>query len=148
VTVRWDVVEAVVEGLKAHPVLQGVQIEAGYPGDTLGAEVVMVADLNGNLDIPIMSAGRKTLDDHFTVPIMVGVRSEREGGLTYVGRRCNELTDAVLDWVQANGAVIEAVPAVMSVGDTIDLATAGPARSDDGFRILSTVTLHVHARLN
>jgi hypothetical protein len=147
-TVRWDVVEAVVEGLKAHPDLQGVQVEPGYPGETMGLEVVMVADVTGNLDIPILSAGRKTLDDHFTVPVICGVRTEREGGLVYAGRRCSELAGAVLDWFQANGAVIEEVPEVMSIGDTVDLSTIGPARSDDGFRILSTVTLHVHARIN
>lgn len=53
--------------------LDGVQVEPGYPGDTQTDESVWVDGLDGDVEIPVMTAGRKMRDDEFKVPFAVRV---------------------------------------------------------------------------
>lgn len=51
--------------------LGGVQVEYGWPGDTLEADAVYVADVDGTVEIPTLKAGRKHRDDQFTVTVLI-----------------------------------------------------------------------------
>lgn len=68
--VRSIVKSALVDALRNHSLLQGVDVFTGWPGESLGREAVWISRTSGQITYPFMMAGRKTRDDEFTVTVM------------------------------------------------------------------------------
>lgn len=73
---------AVVSALRLHPtVLAGndpeeisqpgaVPVSSGHPGDTMGPEGIYLGEVDGNMEIPTIRAGRKKRDEDYTVEVV------------------------------------------------------------------------------
>jgi hypothetical protein len=74
-TIRWLCAKRVVELLRERPGLEGVQIEPGFPGDTLEDQAVWIDELDGDIEVPVSKGvdGIVARDDNFTVPFEVRV---------------------------------------------------------------------------
>jgi hypothetical protein len=141
---RWDAVLAIFAKLSAHPDLQGVQVETGWPGDDIRERCIVVGDVTGELEIPVMSAGRKFYNDTFQVPTIILVRSQQS--LAAVAEQFWAMHGAVIDCIQAAGAVLVEVEEVLTVGETVATTSRGPVRDDDWFRMFGSLTLEVNSR--
>lgn len=144
VGVRWAVTEAVVGLLESHPLLQGVVISPGWPGDKgVKAEMVWAGDVSGDLVIPVGSGGRKYRDDKFTV--LWFMRVTRQTTVAACKARVAEMLSAVED-VFADDPTIGDLDGVVSAEITgiQDEAQSTP----EGVVGYATFTLSVHSRLS
>lgn len=96
-TIRWSLTKAIIDLLRAQ--LPDMQIEPGYPGDTLAAEAIWVGILDGQVDIPVMTAGRKDRDDQFDIPFEVTVRglSDLDSTMTRLSELVSVIEDVLAD---------------------------------------------------
>ena len=73
-SIRWEAAKRVVTLLQAAPTLANVTIEPGWPGDRVKlAELIWLDEIDGNVNIPVMTGGRKQRDDVFTLPLQIRV---------------------------------------------------------------------------
>ena len=73
-SIRWEAAKRVVSLLQAAPTLANVTIEPGWPGDRVKlAELIWLDEIDGNVNIPVMTGGRKQRDDVFTLPLQIRV---------------------------------------------------------------------------
>jgi len=73
-SIRWEAAKRVVSLLQAAPTLATVTIEPGWPGDRVKlAELIWLDEIDGNVNIPVMTGGRKQRDDVFTLPLQIRV---------------------------------------------------------------------------
>lgn len=82
-TIRWAVCERVLEILDASSDLEGVQVEAGFPGDRLEDEAIWFDETDGQINIPVSKGADNVAarDDKFDVTIefrVAGKASQRE----------------------------------------------------------------------
>lgn len=71
-SVRTAVRDEIVARLNAHPALvsadgQRVPVTPGLPGRTIEREHVFIAQVAGTRSVAFLEAGRKTIDDEFTI---------------------------------------------------------------------------------
>jgi hypothetical protein len=97
--IRWTVRSALVDGLRAHPAFAGVQVEHGWPGDTLEVESVWLDSSDGDLEVPnfhgpATATNPVTHDDLFVIP--VEIQAGRRGkDMVAAQARCQTMTNAV-----------------------------------------------------
>lgn len=73
-SIRWEAATRVVALLRSEPLLAGVTIEPGWPGDRVPqAELIWLDEIDGTVAIPVMTGGRKQRDDVFTLPLQMRV---------------------------------------------------------------------------
>jgi hypothetical protein len=73
-SIRWIAAERVVSLLRSEPLLTGVTVEPGWPGDRVAtAELIWLDEIDGSVNIPVMTGGRKQRDDVFTLPLQIRV---------------------------------------------------------------------------
>ena len=73
-SIRWQAAERVVSLLRAEPLLRSVSIEPGWPGDRVPqAELIWLDEIDGTVNIPVMTGGRKQRDDIFNLPFQIRV---------------------------------------------------------------------------
>lgn len=73
-SIRWQTVERIVALLRSEPLLNGVTVEPGWPGDRCPtAELIWLDEIDGTVNIPVMTGGRKQRDDVFTLPFQFRV---------------------------------------------------------------------------
>lgn len=96
---RAPVLAALLDGLRGHADLIGVQVEPGDPGDTQKSESVWIGDVfnDAELDVPVYGTLPLILNDTFRIPVHIVVKTGRT--LDAVGERVGELAAAVLDFV-------------------------------------------------
>lgn len=136
---------AVVAALRNADNLRGVDVHGGWPGDrNVTAEMVWIgADVTGDADIPVATAGRKQYDDKFTFPLEVRVVGRVD--LDTAAERVSAVMAAVLDTLQADP----------TLGDLPELVTAtveqmrGPYAevTPDGPMAWGQVTVAAHLRI-
>lgn len=144
--IRWQVIETVIAGLGEHPDLQDVPIEAGFRMTEPQEYIAVGPEISGTRSIPVMSAGRKRLDDEWPLRIWTLVHSDRRDGLTYVAQRFHTLSGAVVDWVQDNVSTL-GVDGNVSIGGAMTDGLIGPVVADDGTRAVGWVDIPIHNRL-
>lgn len=72
--IRWAVVSKIVDLISSSPLTVGVTIAPGWPGDRDHlAQIIWIDDIDGTVQIPVMTGGRKQRNDDFDVPIQFQV---------------------------------------------------------------------------
>lgn len=134
----------VVDLLRAHPGMAGVQVELGHPGDELKAEAVWITLVAGEQSIPVMKAGRKERDDRFRIPLFIRVANRATFEST--GERLIELM-AVVDDQFAGDTELGGLDGVVSA--TLEGEMTGPwvERTTEGCVGWAEPSIDVHARL-
>lgn len=140
--IRWDITLRLVELLRETPALAGVQVEPGWPGDQLAAESIWVGNLDGELSVPVMNAGRAFRDDRWSIPLQIGV-SNRDN-LDDTATRLSQLIDAV-DGVIADDQTLGDVDGLISADAGAVRSTV--ARTPQGHLGVAEFVVSCHARL-
>lgn len=122
--------------------LDGVQVEPGWPGDTLKDEAVWVDELDGELVIPVMSAGRKYRDDKFTVPFEIRVTGKKDLDATM--SRLSVIVAAIED-VLADDPGLDGLDGLIAAEVTAERMTAGEI-ANTGWVGFAEVVVSCHAR--
>ena len=142
---RWEVMGAVVSALRDADILRGVDVFGGWPGDrNVTAEMVWIgADVRGNSEIPVATAGRKQYDDKFSFPLEIRIVGRES--LEAAAARSSDVMAAVLDTMQTDP----------TLGNLADLVTAtvdsmrGPYAevTPDGPMAWAEITVSAHLRI-
>lgn len=142
-SVRWTVTKALIDDIRAAPALVGVAVEPGWPGDrNIRPEMVWVADLDGDVSIPLMNAGRTNRDDRFTIPLEVRVGNQNNLDATMA--RLTEMVAAVED-VLAESSTLGDEDGVVSIEISSERMTC--ASTPEGHVGFAEVVVSVHSRL-
>lgn len=73
-SIRWKAAEQLVALLRSSPLLTGVTVSPGWPGDRVpAAQLIWIDELSGPVNIPVMTGGRKQRADEFTVSVQMRV---------------------------------------------------------------------------
>jgi hypothetical protein len=141
---RWTVVKAFIDTLREHRLLVGVQVEPGWPGDEMQAELIWITDLTGQISMPFMVAGRKTRDDHFEIPLQIRVsnRANRDDTLS----RVIQLVAAVQD-ILADDPTLGDLDSLVSIGTEEFTENEMCASMPEGHLGFAELIIPVHARL-
>lgn len=70
---RTLVRDEIIARLRLQPDLEGVRIDPGLPGKNIEREHVFVASITGRREVAFLQAGRKTIDDTFTISFIFWV---------------------------------------------------------------------------
>lgn len=70
---RTRVRDEILARLAAQSDLEGVKIDPGLPGKNIEREHVFVARITGQRNVAFLEAGRKTIDDDFTISFIFWV---------------------------------------------------------------------------
>lgn len=141
--IRWTVVSKIIDLIGSSPLTQGVTVAPGWPGERNHlAQIIWIDELDGTVQIPVMTGGRKQRTDEFDVPIQFQVI-----GLVNLDdtmRRLTELVTIVED-ILADDTSLDDLDGVLSAEITRErmtsaIATEGPV----GF---AEVTVTVSTRL-
>lgn len=140
---RWELVRHLIDTLRQHASLVGVQVEPGWPGDQQTSESVWVNDLDGEISIPLANAGRKYRDDIFRIPFEIRVANR--GDLDSTADRTEEIVNAIDD-VLADDPALDEFPGLVSAEITSNRTTFG--RTPEGVLGFGEVVVSAHLRLS
>lgn len=128
---------------RLRPRLPHAQVEPGWPGDNMGRDVIWVDEVEGDLTMPVMTAGRRHRDDHFTIPLEL--RTVRTT-LDDAADALSELFAGVEDVLADAHTLDDNVPGILSaeVSGERSLCARTPT---DGARGFGRLELALHARL-
>lgn len=142
--VRWPICQQFIALLRDQPLLAGVQVEPGWPGDQLAAEAIWVDGMDGQLTLPVMMAGRKIVDDKFLLTIVFHVTNRTD--LYDTQNRLSEMVSAALNVIQ-NDPGLDNFDGVL---DSDPPTIRGPvaALSPEGHVGYADLTVNVHSRIN
>lgn len=143
-SIRWTVAKHLVDLMEGHALLDGVTVEPGWPGDRVPIdELVFLAPItSGDLDIPVMTAGRKHRNDIFRLRFVILVLSRPDLDTTQT--RLAEIAAGIED-VLAEDPTLDDLDGIVSaqVKDMGQQAVSTPEGVvGDGF-----VEIEVHTRL-
>ena len=144
-SIRWAVARRILDLLSGHPNLLDVTVRPSFPGDNTGPLAVWIGDIVGEIDIPVMTAGRKIRDDIFEVKVVV-----RAQGQPDVDTAC----EAVEALVEAVEDVLADAPSLDDFDGVIDATNTGTREGPDrfdmgaaGWMAVSRTSIVVHSRL-
>lgn len=140
ISIRWVTVERVLEILRDLPALSGVQIEPGWPGDTIQSEAIWVDELDGQIDVPVSKNGFVARDDVFKIPLEIRVVKK-----SYMDamRRTAEII-ATIEYHVASDVQLGQLDGVVSARITGERQTAGQVKGA-GVIAFGEVEITVHA---
>lgn len=142
-SIRWQTVTQVIGLLEAEPTLTGVSIEPGWPGDRVPlAELIWIDELDGNVEIPVMTGGRKQRNDDFTIAMQIRVLGQ--GTTNDTMRRLFEIT-AAIENVLADDPSLADLDGVLSAEITSERQTT--AMLPEGPAGYAEVVLTISTRL-
>lgn len=122
--------------------LDGVLVEPGWPGDRATDEIVWIDELDGDVVIPVMTAGRKHRDDRFTIPFEIRVAGK--GDLDSTMCRVAEILAAIEDEFADDPGVDEFTGLIDAVVDS-ERMTGGEI-ANTGWVGFGEVVVGCHAR--
>lgn len=143
-SIRTSVKSALVSTIAAA--LPTVQVTQGWPGRAIEPEFVAIANVAGNLSLPLMQAGRKPRDDDFVVTILISTAKGGRDTFAEVEARAEDLY-AVIENALANDPSLGAIDGVLWAaierveGPNSEITTEGPAA-------FLTVDIAVRSRLS
>lgn len=142
-SVRWVVTKHVLDLIRKCKPLAGVQIEPGWPGDTIKDEAIWVDRLDGDIDIPVMTGGRKQRDDKFDIPLQFRVagKASLDGAMSRLG----ELMGTVESLLADDPGLSEQV-GVVAATVTREQETSGDL-GENGRLAFGEIVVTVHVRL-
>lgn len=140
---RWAVTQAVLDLIREHELVPStVSVTATFPGDTVKAEAVWAESVEGDIEWPVMKAGRRQFDDRFDITLAVSTidKKDEDAAMT----RTEELVTSVIEALQQlptldlDGVVsAEVTSAAMFAAET----------KTSGFVGRGQVVVSVHARI-
>lgn len=122
--------------------MDGVLVEPGWPGDKLEAETVWVDQLDGDLSIAVLSAGRKRRDDKFDIPFEIRVAGKSDLDATM--DRLSEIVAAIED-VLADDPGLDAFTGLIAAWISSERMTSGEV-AGTGWIGFGEVVVSCHAR--
>lgn len=143
-SIRWPLAKHIVELMRSDGTLDGVAVEAAWPGDKhLRRDMIWVDEISGTTAIPVGTGGRKHRDDHFEIQFLFRVAGHRTIDATR--SRLDELT-AALENLLADSPTVMDFDGVVSAEASTGRSTCGETPSDGplGF---GEIVVAVHARL-
>ena len=140
-TIRWDVTKHLIDIIRTQ--FNDLQIEPGFPGDRLEAESVWIDELDGEIEIPVMSAGRKYRDDRFTIPFEIRVAGKSD--LDSTMERLAEIVAGIED-VMADDPGLDDFDGLLSAEVASERMTAGELKGA-GWVGFGEVIVSCHARM-
>lgn len=142
-SIRWQAAERVVSLLRSTAALQGVTIEPGWPGDRVPqAELIWLDEIDGTINIPVMTGGRKQRDDTFTLPFQFRVAGR--GTLSETMERLLFLVSTVEDTLADDTSLMD-LDGVLSAEVTDERQTS--AMFPEGPVAFAELTITVSSRL-
>ena len=111
-TPRSQVRAAIIDRLSRHPALTGVQIARQIPAD-IAAEHVLLANIEGTMQLRTIKAGRKQREDRFTITVYIGAMRAGQTAEQAENRAAAFL--AALEDVLANDATLTGVDGVQQI---------------------------------
>ena len=143
---RSEVVAAVLDALRGSSLLRGVEVYSLWPGDRhQSPEMIWVGiDIDGQLEIPVMTAGPKTYDDVFDLPLEVQVAGTMASDRAAI--RAGEIADSIIEVLRSDHTLGQLDPLI-----TAEVSRyRGPAGVVTPERTMAwaQITLSIHLRIN
>lgn len=143
VDIRWTCIKHIVDLARQRPKLDGVRVEPGWPGDQEVTNQMIWADRDeGEVAIPVMTAGRKQRDDQFDVYWEFRVAGLAD--LDATRQRLSEMQAAFEDTF-AEASTLEDLDGVVSAELTGKRAQV--FRTPEGCIGFAEVVSRIHSRL-
>lgn len=122
-SIRWAAVNQIVSLISASPLMTGVVVTPGFPGEQIAKtrELVYVDEVDGQVSIPVMVGGRKERNDDFEIPIEIKVVGF--GTLDETMVRLSEIV-AVIEDTLADDTSLGALDGVLSAEITRERMTS------------------------
>lgn len=146
-SIRVAAKRRLVELLTDQPILEGVQVTYGWPGNDLQHESVWVGATRGPVTIPTMRAGRKARDDLFTIDVHFMAGTPGQPDAETADARVEELYTALED-VLATKNTLDDLDGILRAIQNGDVEFADPQATDQGWVGFCTATVEIHARLD
>lgn len=141
--IRWSVTVAIINALRTHSNLVGVQVEPGWPGDEmLQPEAIWVDSLDGDLETPVFKGQRLMYDDMFRIPFEIRVANRDT--LDRTASRLEEVVGGLVDTLQTDPSLND-YPGVIAA--TISSARSTMAEHDSGYIGFAEVVVSIHSRI-
>lgn len=143
VNIRWQVVSKIIDLISSNPLIAGVTVAPGWPGERNHlAQIIWIDDIDGNVEIPVMTGGRKQRNDDFDIPIQFQVLGFVN--LDDTMRRLTELV-AIVEDTLADDTSLDNLDGVLSAQITRERMTS--AVTTEGPVGFAEVTVSVTTRL-
>lgn len=143
VNIRWTVVSKIIDLISSNPLVAGVTVAPGWPGERNHlAQIIWIDDIDGNVEIPVMTGGRKQRNDDFDIPIQFQVLGFVN--LDDTMRRLTELV-AIVENTLADDTSLDNLDGVLSAQITRERMTS--AVTTEGPVGFAEVTVSVTTRL-
>ncbi len=143
VNIRWTVVSKIIDLISSTPLVAGVTVAPGWPGERNHlAQIIWIDDIDGNVEIPVMTGGRKQRNDDFDIPIQFQVLGFVN--LDDTMRRLTELV-AIVEDTLADDTSLDNLDGVLSAQITRERMTS--AVTTEGPIGFAEVTVSVTTRL-
>jgi len=142
-SIRWVCVQDIVVGVGGMPMAAGAVMSYGYPGDEAKGEQVWLADIEGDLDLPVLSAGRKPRSDIFRLRFRFLITGKRSIELTM--SRLTEVVSAFEDYLADHSHLADDLVEVQSA--KITTSTQAAVTLIEGHVGIGEVVVAVHSRL-
>lgn len=143
---RAQAVAAVLAMLRGADALDGVGVYSLWPGDrNQSPEMIWVGvDLDGDLEVPVMTAGPKTYDDQFELPLEIQVAGSWDPDRA--AARAGEIADSIIEVLRTDHTV--------GGLDSVITATVSRYRGPTGVvtpertMAWAQITVSLHLRIN
>ena len=142
-SIRWDCVTDIIDGVGGEPLAEGARCSYAYPGDEAKGQQVWVSNIRGELDLPVMAPGRKPRSDIFTITVQILVTDKRDTTLAHV--RVQELMQAVENYLAEHCTLATDLEGVMSA--RITSANSGATTLPEGPVAIAEIDVEIHTRL-
>lgn len=143
INIRWKVVSKIIDLIQSNPLVAGVTVAPGWPGERNHlAQIIWIDDIDGNVEIPVMTGGRKQRNDTFDIPIQFQVL-----GLVSLDDTMNRLTElvAIVEDTLADDTSLDNLDGVLSAEITRERMTS--AVTTEGPVGFAEVTVSISTRL-
>lgn len=141
---RWTLASAILDQIREHElVTASTSVTGTWPGAEAKSEVVFIESVEGQMENPVMVAGRRQRDDRFDITFIVRIsdKATEEACMT----RLEEVVGAVEEVVALAASVLEEIDGVVSV-DAPEVDYFG-REMQAGFVGTGQVIVPVHVRL-
>jgi hypothetical protein len=146
-SVRWPCAKRIIDLAREDGDLNGMTIQAPYPGDEAGAECIWLSDVDGSLEVPVYKAPGSPVDydDVFRLPFQVRVAANGKNP-DQVMDRLHEIVAALRRIIIENVSLVD-LDGVVSATLIDDQWSAGVIKGV-GLLAFAEVVVEVHSRIS
>jgi ABC-type iron transport system FetAB ATPase subunit len=141
---RWAATQAVLNLVRQHELLtSAVSVTATFPGDQIRSEAIWAETIEGEIQWPVMQAGRRQFDDFFDITLAIRTANQRDENAAMT--RTEELTAAVIEALQELPTLLE-LDGIVSAEVTSAAMFAAETKTVQ-FVGRAEVTVSIHSRI-